>query len=111
MGFSSKKTSKEKEMKKERLRYCRLVVWPWKKVPRGTNGGVSLPGLCAAFGGAAVVALSSLVTLYFTSGLPLDSHEGHERKNVALTLLLSLTLTGKSIKNEYYELHVNTGGE
>merc|ERR1712227_308568 len=35
VGFSSKKTSKEKEMKKERLRYCRLVVWPWKKVPRG----------------------------------------------------------------------------
>ena len=81
-------------MKKERLRYCRLVVWPWKKVPRGTNGGVSLPGLLAAIGGAACVALSSATTLYLTSGLPVDSHEGHERKHVALTLLLSLTLTG-----------------
>lgn len=38
VGFSTRKRkNEEKEMKKERLRYCRLVVWPWKKVPRGTN--------------------------------------------------------------------------
>ena len=80
-------------MKKERLRYCRLVVWPWKKVPRGTNGGVSILGLLAAFAGAFVVSVSSAITLYLTSGLPYDN--GYD-KNIAWTLILSLSCTGKT---------------
>ena len=94
VGFSNKKKkSEDKEMKKERLRYCRLVVWPWKKVPRGTNGGVSILGLVAAFAGALIVSVSAAITLYFTSGLPYDNAED---KNIAWALIISLTLTGNN---------------
>ena len=92
VGFSTRKRkNEEKEMKKERLRYCRLVVWPWKKVPRGTNGGVSLLGLLAALTGAAVVALSSVVALFLTGGLSFSTGED---KLIAFSLLLSLCITG-----------------
>ena len=54
---------------KEKLVKCRLIVWPAKKVPRGTNGGVSLPGLIASACGAFVVTICSLITLYLFGGI------------------------------------------
>ena len=87
-------------MKKERLQHCRLVVWPWKKVPRGTNGGVSLIGLFAALAGALLVAFSSSLTLYLTGGLS-GTDSAADKKNL-YSLLVSLTLTGKLRQNSYF---------
>ena len=40
-----------------------------KKVPRGTNGGVSMGGLLASLLGALVITIAALFTLYINSGI------------------------------------------
>ena len=42
-----------------------LTSWNLRKVPPGTNGGVSLIGTLAGFGGAFIIALTSLSLLPF----------------------------------------------
>lgn len=42
-----------------------LTSWNLRKVPPGTNGGVSLTGTLAGFGGAFIIALTSLSLLPF----------------------------------------------
>ena len=66
-----RRKAKEEDFKlrQERLPKCRLIVWPMKKVPRGTNGGVSMGGLLASLLGALVIATTSLITLYINSGI------------------------------------------
>jgi uncharacterized membrane protein len=41
----------------------RLITAPWVRVPKGTNGGVTFAGLTAGFGGAFLIAMTSLFTL------------------------------------------------
>ena len=89
---SSRRKAKEEDIKKEKLVMCRLVVWPMKKVPRGTNGGVSMGGLVASFVGSFVVTLTSLVTLYINQGIAFDTEE--ERLNVKV-FVFALTCAGK----------------
>ena len=49
----------------------RLVLPPWRVVPRGTNGGVTLAGvLASAGGGAAVGAAVAAVDLVLVGGTP-----------------------------------------
>ena len=63
-----------------------------KRVPRGTNGGVSMGGLLASAVGALVVALVSLLTLLYNKGLALDTDED---RLLIKVFLLSLTVSGK----------------
>ena len=44
-----------------------LTSWNLREVPPGTNGGVSLAGTLAGFGGAFIIALTSLILLPFCS--------------------------------------------
>ena len=44
-----------------------LTSWNLREVPPGTNGGVSLIGTLAGFGGAFIIALTSLFLLPFCS--------------------------------------------
>ncbi|KAF2461220.1 integral membrane protein DUF92-domain-containing protein [Lineolata rhizophorae] len=46
----------------------RLITAPWKKVPKGTNGGVTLWGIMAGALGAAVVAGTSVALIPFCEG-------------------------------------------
>lgn len=41
----------------------RLITAPWRSVPRGTNGGVTVAGLLAGLGGALLIAVTSTVAL------------------------------------------------
>lgn len=45
----------------------RLITAPWRVVPKGTNGGVTLTGLGAGLLGAVIIALTSVVLLPFCS--------------------------------------------
>ena len=42
-----------------------LTSWNLREVPPGTNGGVSLTGTLAGFGGAFIIALTSLILVPF----------------------------------------------
>lgn len=42
-----------------------LTSWNLREVPPGTNGGVTLAGTLAGFGGAAIIALTTLTLLPF----------------------------------------------
>ena len=42
-----------------------LTSWNLREVPPGTNGGVTLTGTLAGFGGAFIIALTSLILLPF----------------------------------------------
>ena len=66
-----------------------------KRVPRGTNGGVSMGGLLASVVGALVVALVSLLTLLYNKGLALDTDED---RLLIKVFILSLTVSGKLSK-------------
>ena len=44
-----------------------LTSWTFREVPPGTNGGVSLTGTLAGFGGALIIALTSVLLLPFCS--------------------------------------------
>ena len=68
-----------------------------KRVPRGTNGGVSMGGLLASAVGALVVALVSLLTLLYNKGLALDTDED---RLLIKVFLLSLTVSGKVPKQK-----------
>jgi uncharacterized membrane protein len=50
-----------------------LITAPWRRVPRGTNGGVSLAGTLYGFAGATVIGLVSAVLLPFCEGWDLRS--------------------------------------
>ena len=89
---SQKRKAKEEDIKREKLVMCRLIVWPMKRVPRGTNGGVSMGGLLASVVGALVVAVVSLATLLYTKGL---SFETDEDRLLVKVFVLSLTVSGK----------------
>jgi len=88
---NQKRKAKEEDVKREKLVMCRLIVWPMKRVPRGTNGGVSMGGLVASAVGAFVVACVSLATLLYTKGLSWDSDE--ERLLIKV-FVASLTVSG-----------------
>jgi uncharacterized membrane protein len=45
-----------------------LITRPWRVVPKGTNGGVTLAGLLAGVGGSAAIAATSVLFLTFCSG-------------------------------------------
>jgi uncharacterized membrane protein len=83
--------AKEEDIKREKLVMCRLIVWPMKRVPRGTNGGVSMGGLVASGVGAFVVACVSLATLLYTRGL---SWETDEERLLIKVFVASLTVSG-----------------
>ena len=46
-----------------------LVTNPWRKVPKGTNGGVSLVGLIASFGGGLAVGAAFYLGIITNIGL------------------------------------------
>ena len=85
---------KEEDIKKEKLVMCRLVIWPMKKVPRGTNGGVSMGGLVASCVGSFVVTIVSLITLYINGGISFQTSEDWLKVRV---FIISLTLAGRYI--------------
>jgi len=45
----------------------RLITAPWRKVPHGTNGGVTLTGLSAGFLGSFIITLTSTLLIPFCS--------------------------------------------
>ena len=45
-----------------------LITKPWKNVPKGTNGGVSVVGLIASFVGGLVVGLAFYVGVLMNGG-------------------------------------------
>ena len=42
-----------------------LTSWTFREVPPGTNGGVTLAGTIAGFGGAAIIALATVLLIPF----------------------------------------------
>lgn len=64
-----------------------------KKVPRGTNGGVSMGGLLASLLGALVITIAALFTLYINSGIGFSDSNDFKLVKV---FLLSNTTTGKT---------------
>jgi len=81
----------KKDVKKEKLPMCRLIIPPFKRVPRGTNGGVSFVGFVAAALAGAWIAFCVLIGLWWTDGISLGEENG---KLTAKVLFLSLALTG-----------------
>ena len=45
-----------------------LITQPWRYVPKGTNGGVSLVGLIASFAGGIVVGLAFYLGILMNIG-------------------------------------------
>lgn len=43
----------------------RLITAPWKAVPRGTNGGVTVEGLIAGLGGSVLISATTMLLLPF----------------------------------------------
>ena len=84
----------KKDVKKEKLPMCRLIIPPFKRVPRGTNGGVSLVGFVAAALAGAWIAFCVLIGLWWTEGIVLNEEDG---KLTAKVLFLSLAITGTVI--------------
>ncbi|OCT44706.1 DUF92 domain protein [Cladophialophora carrionii] len=60
-----------------------LVTHPWRVVPEGTNGGVTLAGLLAGAAGGAAIAATSVLFLTFSTGPTLNI----VRTFLALTVL------------------------
>ena len=46
-----------------------LITQPWRHVPKGTNGGVSLVGLIASFAGGLVVGLAFYIGVVMNVGI------------------------------------------
>ena len=46
----------------------RLITQPWRHVPKGTNGGVSLVGLIASFAGGLVVGVAFYLGIIMNVG-------------------------------------------
>ena len=46
----------------------RLITHPWRHVPKGTNGGVSLVGLIASFAGGLVVGVAFYLGIIMNVG-------------------------------------------
>ena len=46
----------------------RLITQPWRHVPKGTNGGVSLVGLIASFAGGLVVGVAFYIGIIMNVG-------------------------------------------
>lgn len=44
-----------------------LITAPWKQVPRGTNGGVTIDGLIYGAGGSLLLTLVAISILYFST--------------------------------------------
>ena len=51
----------------------RLITQPWRHVPKGTNGGVSLVGLIASFAGGLVVGVAFYLGIIMNVGFNVPS--------------------------------------
>ena len=96
----------------------RLITNPWKVVPSGTNGGVTVSGLLFSALGGAVIGLST-VLLDFISGInhsntTVSDHENNDSSMYALRLILfSLScgvlgsaldsLLGATVQQSYFD--------
>ena len=61
-----------------------LITQPWRHVPKGTNGGVSLVGLIASFAGGLVVGLAFYIGVVMNVGINVPNQ-------------VNIILVGKSI--------------
>ena len=69
----------------------RLITSPtFRKVPPGTNGGISLAGTIAGFGGAAVIAATSAILMPFCMGDDANKWQGKD----VVYFVLVVTLWG-----------------
>eukprot|EP00736_Rhodelphis_marinus_P001712 Rmarinus@m.27146 len=69
----------------------RLITAPWRRVPPGTNGGVSLPGFVSS------VVAGSLVGAAHAAGLALDHNVGLKRESYPLFPVYSLFMYWVSV--------------